>query len=215
MNKCIVTLSVGISCFLFQLANAQTTDGKNPFPYSNKLSIQTGLLQDLILDGQNLVLSYNTKRWVFDWSHGISLDFKSGKHLSNNEAFNTQKLNVHTPWSTGPSIGYRVTPLFNIRAEFKAHKYEVTNSINNAPIADYTMFTIGVGAFYEWYPFKKNEGWLKGFLVEPVIRYWPNIGSSNKNNLLYNNAATGKVESLPDYKLGLLYNINIGYTIGL
>jgi hypothetical protein len=196
----------------FFILKAQET--KSKFPYSNRLSVQTGLLQDLALGGQNLVFSYTTNRLVFDWSHGVSLDYAAGKHFKSNDSYNKQKLDVHVPWSTGPSIGYRITPYFNIRAEFKAHHNVVRLEGSKKDVTSYNTYTIGAGAFYEWYPFKKKENWLQGILIEPVVRFWPNVGSSLKNNYTYNNERTGNTETLDSYKLGWLANINVGYTFG-
>jgi hypothetical protein len=204
-------------CFLSVnvfMVNAQAKSDKKVFPNSNKFSVQTGLLQDLLLDGQNIVISYTTNRWVFDWSHGNSLDFSAGKHFKNNESYNVQKLDVHVPWTTGPSIGYRLTPYFNIRGEFKAHHNEVRYQGSKSNLASYNTYTIGVGAFYEWYPFKKSNSWMKGILIEPVIRFWPNVGTSLSGDFAYLNNETGKVERLEAYKLGWLGNINVGYTFG-
>lgn len=194
--------------------HAQKIENANTLPYSKRFSIQTGMLQSLLLKGQNIVVAYNSQRWVFDWSHGNSLDYESGHHLSLNKNYNDQKLNVHVPWSTGPSLGYRITPYFNIRAEFKAHRHEVKQLMDNSPVAKYTTYTVGVGAFYGWYPFRKKDNWLQGILVEPVVRFWPNIGKSEKDGLNYLNTSTHKTETLSDYKLGFLANINIGYTFG-
>lgn len=191
-------------------ALAQSTP-RNEFPYSNRFSVQTGLLQDLVVDGQNIVFVYTTKRLVFDYSHGNSLDFK-GPSVSSD--YKDQKLVVHVPWSTGPSIGYRITPFFNVRAEFKAHRYEVNYETSGESIVKYTSYTVGMGAFYEWYPFRKKQGWTQGILIEPVVRYWPTVSTTLADNFAYTNRTTGRVESLPDYKLNFLANINIGYTFG-
>lgn len=53
-----VALLLGTALF----ARAQRTE----FPYSHWVSVQTGLLQDLVLGGQNIVVSYTTRRMVFD-----------------------------------------------------------------------------------------------------------------------------------------------------
>ncbi len=196
------------------MASAQSEEPNKPFPYSNRLSIQTGLLQDLMLNGQNIVITYTTRRWVFDWSHGNSLDFSSGDHFKNNEIYNIQKLDVNMPWTTGPSLGYRITPYFNVRAELKAHRHDVRYVGTKTSISKFNTYTIGAGAFYSWYPFKKKSGWAQGLLVEPVVRFWPNVGNSLTDNYTYNNHLTAKTESLDPYKLGLLANINIGYTFG-
>ena len=194
--------------------NAQTSDVKKSFPYSNRLSVQTGLLQDAFLGGQNIVIVYTTNRWVFDWSHGQSLDFSSGKHSPNNKAYNDQKLDVHVPWTTGPSIGYRFTKYFNVRGEFKAHHNEVRYKHSHTDLKAYNTYTIGAGAFYEWYPFRKKDNWLQGILIESVIRFWPNVGTSLASKYTYENSETGKTERMAPYQLGWLANINIGYTFG-
>lgn len=210
MRKIIVFINLILATFL---AKAQE-ETKKQFPYSSKFSLQTGLLQDVALDGGNLVITYTTSRWVVDWSHGVSLDFSAGKHFKNNDGYNKQKLDVHVPWTTGPSIGYRLTPYFNVRAEFKAHRNVVRYEGSTKEITSYNTYTIGAGAFYEWYPFKKKDSWLNGILIEPVIRFWPNVGSSLSDDYEYYNEMTELTERLDAYKLGWLANINIGYTFG-
>lgn len=212
MKKLLMVFS--LTAFHILTLKAQDKTERKQFPYSNRFSIQTGLLQDILLNGQNIVLAYTAQRWVFDWSHGNSLDFKSGHHFKNNEGYNMQKLDVKMPWTTGPSIGYRITTFFNVRAEFKAHRNKLMYENTNTSIVSYTTYTVGLGAFYSWYPFKKKENWLDGICIEPVVRFWPTVGSSLADNYQYENKLTGKRETIESYELGWLANINIGYTFG-
>lgn len=124
------------------------------------------------------------------------------------------------PWTVGPSIGYRITPFLNVRAEFKAHRIEAsyeTPTVQEAgrgAVAKYTSFEAGAGVFYEYYPFRKKTNWTRGILIEPVVRYWPRIGSTLDKDFTYQNTQTGRAEKLPSYQSGLLANINVGYTFG-
>lgn len=184
------------------------------FPYSHRLTVQTGLLQDIVLKGQNLVVAYTTNRLVFDWSHGHSLNTKSGDHASINQVYNDRHLNVRTPWSTGPSIGYRLTPYLNVRAEFKAHQYEVSQDGSSEVLARYRTCTVGAGVFYEWYPFRHRSTGLQGLVIEPVVRYWANVSDNLDANSTFQDHTTGTQVPLSPYKVGLLGNLNIGYTFG-
>ena len=167
-----------------------------------------------MLNGQNLVVMYTFRRWVIDWSHGNSLDFEAGRHFKMNDEYNRHQLDIEMPWTTGPSIGYRITPYFNVRAEFKAHNHVVRYHNTKKDIVKYNTYTVGVGAFYEWYPFKKKDNFLQGILIEPVVRFWPNVGNNLPDNFSYKSELTGQIEMLKANKLGLLANINIGYTFG-
>lgn len=71
----------------------------------------------------------------------------AGHHFNNNKSYNMQNHHVHVPWTTGPSIGYRITPYFNIRAEFKAHRNEVLQVGTSEPVVKYNTYTIGAGVF--------------------------------------------------------------------
>ncbi|MNY20153.1 hypothetical protein D3C86_1536210 [compost metagenome] len=69
-------------------------------------------------------------------------------------------------------------------------------------------------------PFKKKDNWLQGITTSTSVRWWPNVGSSLKDNkFTYHNKHSGKDETLKASNIGIagtpfLFNISIGYTFG-
>ena len=201
-----------------RLAAAQDGTGERPFEYSNRLSLVGGLSQ-VALGGGNIEGTWYTERFSFEYSHGFNLKL-TGSLLSS--ADQNQKLALREPWTTGFGIGYRLTETFDLRVEGKAHRFEVFydgQGYSGTPIASYTTATVGVGAYYRYYPFKASSGWARGLVLNPSVRYWPNVYSSlDKDRVTYANARTGKQETheaetqgIPGTK-GLFVNVSVGYT---
>jgi hypothetical protein len=188
----------------------------------NRINVVFGLTQPLLVKGFNIEGNYIKNRIIFDYSHGVSLDF-TGSALPEN--LKSQNLSVHEPWTTGFGVGYRLTDWINVRIEPKWHKFEFyydnLPQITNNKITSFITSTLGVGVYGSWQPFKKKQNILKGFLIAPSIRYWPTIYSSLKNDAFtYTNTITQKVETIKNLDPGfgftpLIFNISIGYSFDL
>jgi len=63
-----------------------------------KINILFGLSQPLIASGFNIEGNYIHNRFIFDYSHGTSLDFKSNLVTVD---LRKQGVAVHEPWTTG------------------------------------------------------------------------------------------------------------------
>ena len=195
------------------------TKPKKDFLNSNKVSILFGLLQSIATDGFNIEFNYTTKRMIFDYSHGVSLDPPVVGD------FKTQNVVLHIPTSTGFGIGYRFTQFFDVRFEPKLHSWEVYNKgdVQNEgnKIKDFKTFTLGIGAYYRYMPFKNSENkFLQGITTSTSIRYWQNVGTTLRNDeFSYLNKTTNKTETLKVPNIGIanspiIFNIGIGYTFG-
>jgi hypothetical protein len=197
---------------------AQSTE-KKELLYSNKFSVLFGTIQPTVLKGFNVEVNYTTKRLMFDYSHGASLnppvvgDFK------------TQNVVLHLPYSTGFGIGYRFSSFFDVRFEPKLHSWEVyhkddvQNDANK--IKDFKTFTLGFGAYYRYMPFKNsNNKFLQGITTSTSLRYWQNVGTTLRNDeFSYANKTSKKTETLNAPNIGLantpiIFNVAIGYTFG-
>ena len=192
------------------------------FPYANRFTLGGGLSQ-LLLGGFNVQAEYTTNRMVFDYSQGFNINL-NGRAAS--LSAQDQKLNEKLITTLGVGIGYRITPAFDVRFEPKLHFYEVNyngqTDAGTGRLTTYRTVTLGAGAYYRYYPFRKQTNGLAGILIMPSVRYWPNVWSSLDNNkLTYANKATNRTET---YKAasqgfpgtgGLLANVTIGYTFGL
>lgn len=208
--------------FSASVSAQEQPDRRANFPYSNKFTIGGGISQ-LLLGGFNVQAEYTTRRFVFDYSHGfnITLSGQSASLLAQD-----QKLTEKLTSTLGIGVGYRITPGLDLRFEPKLHLYELSydgkTEAGSAKIANYRTVTLGLGAYYRYYPFRRQNNALAGILVMPSVRYWPNVWSSlSDNKLTYANRATGRTET---YKAasqgfpgtgGLLANVTIGYTFGL
>jgi hypothetical protein len=192
---------------------------KKELLYSNKFSLLFGMIQPTALKGFNVEVNYTTKRLIFDYSHGVSLD----PPMVGN--YKTQKIALHIPTSTGFGIGYRFSSFFDVRFEPKLHSWEVYNEgemqNSKTKIKDFKTFTLGLGAYYRYMPFKNSSSkLLQGITTSTSIRYWQNVGSTLRNNeFSYLNKNTNKIETLKVPNIGIanspiIFNIAIGYTFG-
>lgn len=216
--KIISTIAI-VFTTLFQSANAQNSDWKT----DRKISVLTGLSQLLIVKGSNIEANYIHNRLIFDYSHGTSLDFD--KNLVTDE-LKVQGVVVHMPFSTGFGIGYRFTEWLNLRVEPKWHRFEFyydgeTQNETNRIAVDANNYSIGLGLYTFFQPFKKKDNALKGITIAPSVRFWPTVASSfTDNKFVYQNKNTGKQEELKTLASGvgftpLIINVSIGYTFDL
>lgn len=216
MKKFIII--VALASLSISNSFAQTKE-KKELLYSNKFSLLFGTLQPTALKGFNVEVNYTTKRMIFDYSHGLSLDPPTVGD------FKTQKVVLHLPYSTGFGIGYRFSSFFDLRFEPKLHSWEVYNEgqaqNENTKIKDFKTFTLGIGAYYRYMPFKNTENkFLQGLTTSTSIRYWQNVGTTLRNDeFSYLNKTTNKTETLKAPNIGfanspIIFNIAIGYTFG-
>lgn len=209
------------SLLLIQASFAQEAKEKKEFLYSNRVSVLAGLIQPMVLKGGNIEVTYFTKRMSFDYSHGFLLNMSGGTMVGDAK---DQKLSYHLPYSTGFGIGYRFTSFFDVRVEPKMHSWEVyydgeTQNKANL-IKSYKTYSIGLGAYYRYMPFRKKDNWLQGVTTSTSVRWWPNVGSSlTDNKFTYHNKLSNKDETLKASNIGIagsqfLFNVSIGYTFG-
>lgn len=209
------------SLLLIQTSFAQEAKEKKEFLYSNRVSVLAGLIQPMVLKGGNIEVTYFTKRMSFDYSHGFLLNMSGGTMVGDAK---DQKLSYHLPYSTGFGIGYRFTSFFDVRVEPKMHSWEVyydgeTQNKANL-IKSYKTYSIGLGAYYRYMPFRKKDNWLQGVTTSTSVRWWPNVGSSlTDNKFTYHNKLSNKDETLKASNIGIagsqfLFNVSIGYTFG-
>jgi hypothetical protein len=129
------------------------------------------------------------------------------------------------PWTTGFGVGYRLNNWLNVRVEPKWHRfefyYEGERQINANEINSYNTFSLGLGLYVNFQPFKKSTSFLKGIMVAPSVRFWPTVSSSlDGDSFTYNNKNTGAIETIEVLDPGagftpFVFNISIGYTFDL
>jgi hypothetical protein len=155
----------------------------------------------------------------FEYSHGISLDPPAFGDVAD------QNLELHVPVSTGFGIGYRLASFLDIRFEPKLHTWEVyykdeAQSDANE-LTDFTTFTLGIGVYYRYMPFKNSEStFLQGITTSTSVRYWQNVGTTLSNDeFTYDNKTTNKTEtfnapSIDFANTPFIFNIGVEYTFG-
>jgi hypothetical protein len=187
-----------------------------------KVNIVFGLIQPIFAKGFNIEGNYIHNRFIFDYSHGASLDL-AGTTVT--PELREQGLAVHMPFTTGFGIGYRLKEWVNVRIEPKWHRFEFyyddETQINSTQITSYNTMSIGIGVYGHYQPFKNKTSFLNGIMISPSIRFWPTISSTlDGNSYNYLNKNTGKNEEIKTLDVGpgfrpFIYNISIGYSFGL
>ncbi len=213
MTRSLALISVTTLLLSAPLIAQPTND-----PYANRFTLLGGVSQ-LVLGGGNVEGTWYTNRLSIAYSHGFNLQFSSGLLPQESQ---DQQLQLTMPWTTGLGIGYRITRAFDVRLEVKQHQFTMRyddQDFRGRSIAEYTTTTVGVGAYYRYYPFASSAGVARGLVLVPSVRYWPNVSSSLTDNMLsYTNARTGRTEvhraatqGFPGTG-GVLANVSVGYT---
>jgi hypothetical protein len=184
-----------------------------------KINVLFGLSQPLVAHGFNIEFNYIHNRLILDFSQGIGLRF-SGNTLP--VSLKDQNIEVHMPWTTGFGIGYRFTDWINVRIEPKWHRFEFNyqnqQEYSSNEITSYNTFTLGLGIYGSYLPFKKKSNYLKGIMISPSVRYWPTVHSTLPgNDFSYYNETTGSEQNIKTYGPGIqlsswVVNISIGYS---
>lgn len=184
-----------------------------------KVVVLFGLTQPLFAKGFNIEGNYIHNRFIFDYSHGVSLDFTRETLTTE---LKDQHLTVHVPWTTGFGIGYRFTNWINLRVEPKWHRFEFyydgDTQSRGSQITSFNTFSLGLGLYGYFEPFKRQENFLKGITVAPSFRFWPTVNSTlSDDGYSYQNKKTGATEKIETLDPGLgftplVINISVGYS---
>lgn len=219
MKYLINTFAVIACLVISQGAMAQNEDWKQ----DRKAAVLFGLTQPLVVSGFNIEANYIHNRLIFDYSHGVSLDF-SGSLLP--DYLQEQGVVVHMPFSTGFGVGYRFTEWLNLRVEPKWHRFEFyyegeAQTEANRIAVDANNYSIGLGLYGFFQPFKRKSNGLQGITIAPSIRFWPTVASSfDDDRFSYENTRTDRTEALQSLASGigfspLIVNISVGYAFDL
>ncbi|MES1219425.1 MAG: hypothetical protein ABUT20_28235 [Bacteroidota bacterium] len=220
-----MTQTMKSTAYAFVLAFAGFTalsSSAQEWKNDKKVNILFGLAQPLLGSGFNIEGNYIYHRWIFDYSHGASLDF-SGKTVTKD--LRRQGVAVHEPYTTGFGIGYRVKEWINVRVEPKWHRFEYyydgQQQVKANEIVSYNTFSLGLGVYGSWQPFKRKNNALKGILISPSIRFWPTVSSSLEGDkFTYFNEKTSQSEEISTLDAGsgftpLVINVSVGYSFSL
>jgi len=209
------------SFIIFFIALAFNTNAQD-WQSEKRINILFGTTQPLFLSGFNIEGNYIHNKFIVDYSHGVSLDFTKDALTDN---LMKQDVVIHMPYSTGFGVGYRFTEWLNLRVEPKWHRFEFyyngDKQISKNEITSYNTFSLGLGLYGSFRPFKNSSSFIKGIMFAPSVRYWPTLNSSlNNNEFSYTNKNTQAVEKIKTLDPGFgfspwIFNISIGYSFGL
>lgn len=185
-----------------------------------KLNVVFGLTQPLVVNGFNIEANYIHNRLIFDYSHGVSLDF-SGSAVS--PELKKQGVAIHMPYTTGFGVGYRFTEWLNVRVEPKWHRFEAyyDGEAQDQAITSFNTFSLGLGVYGYYRPFKNHDSFLKGLMVAPSVRFWPTVSSTLEGDAYsYINKNTGSAQEIKTLDPGIgftpwVFNVSVGYSFDL
>jgi hypothetical protein len=190
--------------------------------FDTRINVLFGLTQPLFAKGFNIEGNFLYKRLAFDYSHGVSLNFSQNTISGELEE---QHLQVHVPYTTGFGVGYRFVDWLSLRVEPKWHRFEIyyedeslSNLNESNAIVTYNTFSLGLGLYANWRPFKNSQNPLRGIMIAPSIRYWPTLSSTLPDDkFVYDNRITGKTETHHRMEAGInntpvVFNISVGYS---
>ncbi len=200
--------------------NAQDTES---WKTETEFALVFGLSQPLALNGFNAEINYIHNRFIFGYSHGVSLDFGAGLVP---DYLDDQGVIAHMPFSTGFGLGYRFYDWLNLRIEPKWHRFEFyyndeAQTSDNRITTDANNISIGIGLYGLFKPFRKLDNTLQGITIAPSIRFWPTIISDFEDrSYSYQNKFTGQTEEIKTPHSGIdfspfLINVSVGYSFNI
>ncbi len=163
-----------------------------------QLNVHFGLSQPLLLDGFNIAADMRVGRWVFEYSHGMNLDY-------NRQAFTEKQFvgdsgaDLDSPWTTGAGVGYILLDDLYLMVEVKAHRYDLSL---DGQRTSYTTFSVGPAVAYRLFLWK-------GLNLTAYLRYWPNVFESDGPQI---DLAGQRFDAVD---LGFFANLSLGWSFDL
>jgi hypothetical protein len=172
-------------------------------PRRVQIGFTYGLSQPILTHGFNAAVDVRYQRLVATYSHGQGLDY--ARFETDREK--TAGAAVKLPWTTGGGVGLLLIDELWILADFKVHHFQVDTAVDHLA---YTTVTIGAELGWRYFIWK-------GFNVELVARYWPNVYStSGKGVSLHDQSGTAFLDP-PEKQgdAGFLANVLVGWAFNL
>jgi hypothetical protein len=172
-------------------------------PQRVQLGFTYGLSQPILADGFNAAIDVRYKRLVLTYSHGQGLDYRRFETGDEKRAGAAVKL----PLTTGGGIGVVLIDELWILADLKVHHFLVDTAVDHYA---YTNVTLGVELGWRYFIWK-------GFNVELVARYWPNIYSTAGRGVVLHgpNGTTFLDPPAQQGDSGFLANVLVGWAFDL
>ena len=169
--------------------------------YAPQLNVHFGLSQPLLLDGFNIASDLRVRRWVFEYSHGMRLDYNALAGEGQTSVFVPHAgADVDSPWTTGFGIGHNVLDDLYVMAEFKAHRYEIAHDGDRG---GYTTASVGPALGYRLFLWR-------GLNLTAYARFWPNVWTSTGGE-----AVTVGGKAFDPINLRFFGNLSLGWAFDL
>ncbi len=169
-----------------------------PHEYESQLNVHFGLSQPLLLNGFNIAMDYRIGQWVFEYSHGMFLDYNASEGIG--ERFvGKSGADLDSPWTTGGGVGYILLDDLYLMLEVKVHRYEMELSGEKL---NYTTASVGPALAYRLFLWR-------GLNLTAYVRWWPNVWDSTEGKVELANTSFEPVD------LGLFANLSLGWAFDL
>jgi hypothetical protein len=204
LNARCTTLA-GLAIFTCGIATAAHAQGlrvtQSERPFTNRIGIMAGLTQPILFGGGNLEVEYMTRNFVFAWSHGAGLNISQFEpSLTKAEA--DAKLKLRMPWTTGPSVGYRLTNRLHATLDVKLHSLRA--SLPGGNVTSYRVTTVGPAVTY-------IQPIGRRFFIAPMLRWWPTVNNTLTDDKVALRGANGASVTHQAFELGFVPNLKVGY----
>lgn len=212
--------SVLLLIFIISISASLNAQDAESWKTEKGFALVFGLSQPIALNGFNAEINYIHNRYIFGYSHGVSLDF--GTDLVP-DYLEDQGVIAHMPFSTGFGIGYRLYEWLNLRIEPKWHRFDFyyideAQISDNRITSDANNISIGLGLYGLFKPFSNLDNALQGITIAPSLRFWPTIISDFEGRAYsYQNKFTDQTEEIKTPHTGInftpfILNISVGYS---
>lgn len=172
-------------------------------PQRVQIGFTYGLSQPILTHGFNAAVDVRYKRLIATYSHGQGLDY--ARFETDQEK--TAGVAVKLPWTTGGGVGLVLIDELWILADFKVHHFTVDTAVDHLA---YTTMTIGAELGWRYFIWK-------GFNVELVARYWPNVYSTSGKGVTLHDQSGAAFLDAPEKQgdAGFLANVLVGWAFNL
>jgi hypothetical protein len=169
-----------------------------------QLDFNYGLNQPILGHGFNAAAEVRYRRLVATYSHGQGLNYGTSFATGPEKAASAS---VRLPWSTGGGVGLILFDELWLLADLKVHRFEIDTAVDHY---SYTNVTLGGELGWRYFIWK-------GFNVELVARYWPNVYSTAGKGVTLHDASGKSFLDAPaaQGKAGFLGNVLVGWAFNL
>lgn len=169
-----------------------------------QLDFNYGLNQPILGHGFNAAVEVRYKRLIATYSHGQGLSYGASFESGPERA---TAASVKLPWTTGGGVGVILIDELWILADLKVHRFDIDTALDHY---SYTNVTLGAELGWRYFIWK-------GFNVQLVARYWPNVYSTAGKGVTLHDSRGQALLNPPaaQGEAGFLGNVLVGWAFNL